>query len=86
MVPHDPVGSGFQSTRPYGARRGPRLPAGLLHSFNPRARMGRDGLSLSIWPLISVSIHAPVWGATDPLPILVPHRLVSIHAPVWGAT
>ncbi len=36
--------------------------------------------------VVSVSIHAPVWGAT-PLTILsrVP-AVVSIHAPVWGAT
>ena len=54
----------FQSTRPYGARR----PAFLIHAlqpcFNPRARMGRDGLLRHVLRVDGVSIHAPVWGAT----------------------
>ena len=33
-----------------------------------------------------VSIHAPVWGATDTNPIFWSEDEVSIHAPVWGAT
>jgi len=32
----------FQSTRPYGARRGCSITARQATSFNPRARMGRD--------------------------------------------
>ena len=39
---------------------------GLKRSFNPRARMGRDLLSLrDITSALHVSIHAPAWGATD---------------------
>ena len=34
----------------------------------------------------SVSIHAPVWGATVALITPIAICLVSIHAPVWGAT
>jgi len=76
----------FQSTRPYGARRGRSCLVRGLHGFNPRARMGRD-----LWrcPAASqgrVSIHAPVWGATaEGFQRLALHA-VSIHAPVWGAT
>ena len=33
-----------------------------------------------------VSIHAPVWGATNLAGLPLPNVLVSIHAPVWGAT
>ena len=56
----------FQSTRPYGARRTVDMDYFCRHvGFNPRARMGRDsGFSCSSLSL-SVSIHAPVWGATD---------------------
>ena len=35
---------------------------------------------------VTVSIHAPLWGATsfrDSFNII---RIVSIHAPLWGAT
>ena len=34
----------------------------------------------------SVSIHAPVWGATRLLRLVLRLFRVSIHAPVWGAT
>ena len=42
LAGHEPVDSGFQSTRPRGARRGGRdhQPGSLC--FNPRARVGRD--------------------------------------------
>jgi len=36
-----------------------------MKSFNPRARMGRDVTFPSFFNfVISVSIHAPAWGAT----------------------
>ena len=35
-----------------------------LESFNPRTRVGCDKVSYSNGVLHSVSIHAPVWGAT----------------------
>ena len=37
----------FQSTRPRGARRPPLLHADRNAGFNPRARAGRDGVSLA---------------------------------------
>ena len=33
-----------------------------------------------------VSIHAPVWGATEYIQKRKEEYAVSIHAPVWGAT
>ena len=34
----------------------------------------------------TVSIHAPVWGATEGDSSVFDYIKVSIHAPVWGAT
>jgi len=36
----------------------------IIHSFNPRARMGRDLRPDGSVNKIEVSIHAPAWGAT----------------------
>ena len=56
---------GFQSTRPHGARRGCGCGTGRgVGSFNPRARMGRDGVPMAKPVIEAVSIHAPAWGAT----------------------
>ena len=55
-------------------------------SFNPRARMGRDELGLGKSGKMSVSIHAPAWGATKDLTRSSFNNIVSIHAPAWGAT
>jgi len=38
--------------------------ASWLRCFNPRARVGRDGIAIFRFSLFSVSIHAPAWGAT----------------------
>ena len=56
----------FQSTRPRGARLGFRCVCfGCRDSFNPRARVGRDGCAAGIGETHRhVSIHAPAWGAT----------------------
>src|SRR5690606_36194922 len=55
----------FQSTRPHGARpASARLAHRLLARFNPRARMGRDAVSIYGEQDLDVSIHAPAWGAT----------------------
>ena len=35
---------------------------------------------------MTISIHAPVKGATDPLDVIGPQVDISIHAPVKGAT
>ena len=57
----------FQSTHPRGVRH--PAPAGSRRGsrcFNPRTRVGCDcfGSGKGLW--ISVSIHAPAWGATLP--------------------
>ena len=33
-----------------------------------------------------ISIHAPVWGATNYFNYVLIQSFISIHAPVWGAT
>ena len=61
----------FQSTRPYGARRHAADTGSITISFNPRARTGRDGMSLASLSMPArVSIHAPVRGATSIAPTL----------------
>ncbi len=58
--------SRFQSTRPRGARQEDAMQfPWMVYSFNPRARVGRDGTGPSdSAPALYVSIHAPAWGAT----------------------
>ena len=55
----------FQSTRPHGARLSRALPrCNRPHSFNPRARTGRDADPNHAGTGGMVSIHAPARGAT----------------------
>ncbi len=56
----------FQSTRPYGARHfGGRVANTTFGRFNPRARTGRDdAMPDDQGEYVTVSIHAPVRGAT----------------------
>ena len=54
--------------------------------FNPRAREGRDPHHIAVVVWQTVSIHAPVRGATIVISVLGPVHIVSIHAPVRGAT
>ncbi len=58
-------GDVFQSTRPYGARLSYVFRNALFVCFNPRARMGRDHHAVVLYRARLVSIHAPVWGATQ---------------------
>ena len=78
----------FQSTPPRGGRRrSMRRSRRSTVRFNPRPRVGGDAGSAA-WPAsMTVSIHAPAWGATgvDELDAGC-HGCVSIHAPAWGAT
>ena len=48
----------FQSTFPHGGRY-----RGYIH-FNPRSRMGNDGLLFSFLQTSPISIHVPAWGTT----------------------
>ena len=54
----------FQSTPPHGGRHCSAVIARPPFCFNPRPRMGGDGLVGGVSVLDGVSIHAPVWGAT----------------------
>ena len=55
-------------------------------SFNPRAHVGRDFNLFLMCAVVVVSIHAPMWGATELYDRDTNQLLVSIHAPMWGAT
>ena len=57
----------FQSTHPRGVRRLPCCCPGQGHpGFNPRTRVGCDVADApSARTSVSVSIHAPAWGATE---------------------
>ena len=57
-----------------------------FHSFNPRAREGRDLVIAGEAELLAVSIHAPARGATAGIADMVGNVWVSIHAPARGAT
>ena len=48
----------------WGATRARRPAPAPSCSFNPRARVGRDGGLVQIRKGFMVSIHAPAWGAT----------------------
>jgi len=55
------------------------------YSFNPRARVGRDGVKIHIFDRFLFQSTRPCGarpggGRNDHL------KIVSIHAPVWGAT
>ena len=54
--------------------------------FNPRTRVGCDYQLSQYFDCEHVSIHAPVWGATQTAKNSIIETKVSIHAPVWGAT
>ena len=55
-------------------------------SFNPRTRDGCDNPDLNKAIILTVSIHAPVMGATSFIESMFSDESVSIHAPVMGAT
>ena len=48
--------------------------------------MGRDEKVEGFGVRISISIHAPAWGATLEALGDKYYNLISIHAPAWGAT
>ena len=58
----------------------------MILGFNSRSREGSDLSKVDGKFLPSVSIHAPVKGATGHGQELHAQRIVSIHAPVKGAT
>lgn len=78
--------SQFQSTPPRGERRQGRYPGADLPYFNPRPRVGSDQKQRLAERARLISIHAPVWGATNNEYDVIVIFSISIHAPVWGAT
>ena len=76
----------FQFTLPRGERPKPRSRSRRHRSFNSRSRVGSDVTSVFRKLTISVSIHAPAWGATFAEARSAAAGRVSIHAPAWGAT
>ena len=54
----------FQSTLPHGERHAPWTRSARHRNFNPRSRMGSDVHLRELHPGITISIHAPAWGAT----------------------
>jgi len=55
--------------------------------FNPHAPMGRDRIhAIDIQIFEHVSIHTPLWGATESTYRWCYPLTVSIHTPLWGAT
>ena len=77
----------FQSTSPCGEQQAERVATPEPTPFQstspcgeqPAGRMGRDAEGV-------ISIHIPVWGATEAPPQSAPAAPISIHIPVWGAT
>ncbi len=59
---------------------------GWIADFNPRSRVGSDIQEAEIFYSLIISIHAPVWGATNLGKNAYGSSPISIHAPVWGAT
>ena len=60
------------------------FPVGMFQSTHPH---GVRPYNEILYPgSISVSIHAPTWGATCYLLSCIALITVSIHAPTWGAT
>ena len=59
----------------------------LTCHFNPRSREGSDKVGWNnVTILFTISIHAPVKGATRQAEDDLKRQAISIHAPVKGAT
>ena len=80
------LNSKFQSTHPCGVRQWLLL----MQLWQPVFQSTHPcGVRLTLTTNLGsakVSIHAPVWGATQDYEIHGLSYSVSIHAPVWGAT
>ena len=75
----------FQSTPPRGGRRTSRRGHHGANCFNPRPRVGGDLIMILRREVpISVSIHAPAWGATSARTSLLPMASVFQSTPPRG--
>ena len=76
----------FQSTHPSGVRPYALRLRFVSRDFNPRTPVGCDRCQQRRCVGYGISIHAPQWGATVDIDVLLLDHLISIHAPQWGAT
>ena len=77
----------FQFTLPCGERHFKRKNKREIIVFQFTLPCGeRQNVFLLYHSAFLISIHAPVWGATEDLSFLYFNNIISIHAPVWGAT
>ena len=80
-------GERFQSTLPCGERRVNRWSCVRRNRFQSTLPCGERLISDEHKNSVSsVSIHAPMWGATNDPRFWAMTKNVSIHAPMWGAT
>ena len=79
-------GGRFNPRSHMGSDHTTRRQGWLTGCFNPRSHMGSDNLEYNIIRIVTVSIHAPTWGATQSTLRSYHNQDVSIHAPTWGAT
>ena len=87
LVPNGKVVKVFQSTLPYGERPPEGQRRNGTVRFQSTLPYGeRPGCPQTLPCKTSVSIHAPVWGASLRISSTAAAGSVSIHAPVWGAT
>ena len=76
----------FQSTFPRGERRVSDAQMAAITDFNPRSRVGNDGIIRDIVEDFMISIHVPAWGTTQESWHWGKCLLISIHVPAWGTT
>ena len=77
----------FQSTFPRGERPDIHSLLSPVSYFNPRSRVGNDGVYTITTPeQYGISIHVPAWGTTVRQWICLRRQIISIHVPAWGTT
>ena len=69
-----------------GCDRADTTPDARECHFNPRTHVGCDDKLHLFFFVITISIHAPTWGATNINYLEDRLNEISIHAPTWGAT
>ena len=74
----------FRSTPPCGGRRPPGLGRARSLCFDPRPRVGGDKPGKAVTLPRRVSIHAPVWGATQSEDGIIHWRLFRSTPPCGG--
>ena len=80
----DPYAHQFQSTPPHGGRQKSPFKRFQELSFNPRPRMGGDIISIPLSQVNTVSIHAPAWGATIVMLLMVSTAMFQSTPPHGG--